>query len=126
MYIGLCNMHAGVRPAAAVAASSPFDIGTAWHRLSAASILSPASWTQLVIVLRHVPWSGCVRIAKRCCLSEGYILGRRWQHYAWKHRAQLSRLKGYCADAIQRSRTMMDIDKELTCKAREACCRTVY
>jgi hypothetical protein len=45
-------MATGTRPEAAVAISNPFDIGAAWRRMHAASVLSVAYWSQLAIVIR--------------------------------------------------------------------------
>jgi len=45
-------LTAGAKPIAAVAVSSPFDIGAAWRRLAAASWLNPAHWMQWAVVIR--------------------------------------------------------------------------
>ncbi|CAL8464532.1 g4067 [Coccomyxa elongata] len=44
---------AGTKPVAAVALSSPFDIGAAWKRLALASLLDSAYWIQSAVVFRR-------------------------------------------------------------------------
>ncbi|KAK9904886.1 hypothetical protein WJX75_004869 [Coccomyxa subellipsoidea] len=82
---------AGQRPVAAVAASSPFDIGSAWKRLAAASWFDPGHWIQWAVVIR-------------------------WMWYVQRHAKMLSRIDAFDKRAFWRSRSMVSVDVTLTCK----------
>lgn len=82
---------AGTKPVAAVALSSPFDIGQAWKRLALASWIDPAFWIQSAVVFR-------------------------WMLYVRRHGKMLSRIAAFDKKALLKSRTMVAIDQSLTCK----------
>ncbi|CAL5220658.1 g2704 [Coccomyxa viridis] len=77
---------------AAASVSNPFDLGAAWKRQAAAFPFGLDFFFQYMIVLRFV-------------------------HYVWRHWEQLKRIPGISWPRIVRCRNMMDMDRELSCKA---------